>query len=217
MHGRGPGRPPAGSASVTGHKRIGIIEFTAQDTRLGALLAPDVAWHSSSHELKPSMKSSPPDAVVFHVQLDDRADIADALKDAAATNPRVRMMLAASSSQAVLIAEITSISLHRAASHRAGLSEREMQVLRAIKVGYTNREIASQLGISISTANKHVENILRKMSVRNRTQAAAQTAEGEPSLPPVQPADTSPAGNPGRNGLAAPLIQGSSPTSIKSC
>ena len=197
--------------------RVGIIEFTAQDTRLGALLAPDVAWHSPSHELKPSMKSSPADAVVFHVQLDDRADIADALKDAAATNPRVRMMLAASSSQAVLIAEITSISLHRVASHRAGLSEREMQVLRAIKVGYTNREIAAQLGISISTANKHVENILRKMSVRNRTQAAAQTAEGEPSLPPVQPADTSPAGNPGRNGLAAPLVQGSSPTSIKSC
>ena len=80
--------------------RVGIIEFTAQDTRLGALLAPDVAWHSPSHELKPSMKSSPADAVVFHVKLDDRADIADALKDAAATNPRVRMLLAASSSQA---------------------------------------------------------------------------------------------------------------------
>src|SRR5436190_1739392 len=84
--------------------RVGFIEFTAQDTRLEALLAPDVAWHSPSHELKPSMKSSPADAVVFHVKLDDRADIADALKDAAATNPRVRMLLAASSSQAVLIA-----------------------------------------------------------------------------------------------------------------
>ena len=197
--------------------RVGIIEFTAQDTRLEALLAPDVAWHSPSHELKPSMKSSPADAVVFHVKLDDRADIADALKDAAATNPRVRMLLAASSSQAVLIAEITSISLHRSASHRAGLSGREMQVLGAIKVGYTNREIAEQLGISVSTANKHVENILSKMSVRNRTQAAAQTADGEPSLPPAQPVGKSPVANPGRNGLATSPVEGGSPTWVKSC
>jgi len=197
--------------------RVGIIEFTAQDTRLGALLGTDVAWHSPSHELMPSMKSSPADAVVFHVKLDDRADIADALKDAAATNPGVRILLAASSSQAVLVAEIKSISLHRAASHRAGLSEREMQVLRAIKVGYTNREIAAQLRISVSTANKHVENILRKMSVRNRTQAAAQTADGEPSLPPAQPVGKSPAANPGHNGLATSLVQGSSPAWVKSC
>src|SRR5256885_15682218 len=165
----------------------------------------------------PWLKGPPAVAVVFHVKLDDRADIADALKDAAATNPGVTILLAASSSQAVLVAEIKSISLHRAAGHRAGLSVREVEVLSAIKVGYTNREIAAQLGISVSTANKHVENILRKMSVRNRTQAAAQTAEGEPSLPRVQPVDTSPAGNPGRDGLATPLVQGSSPTSIKSC
>jgi len=154
------------------------------------------------------MKSSPADAVVFHVKLDDRADIVTALKDAADANPRVRMLLAASSSQAVLIAEIKSISLHRAASHEAGLSQREMQVLRAIKVGLTNREIAGQLGISVSTANRHVENILRKMSVRNRTQAAAQTAIGEPGATPAERVNKSPGANLGNDGvgkLAAPM------------
>jgi len=188
--------------------RVGVIEFTAQDARVGALLGADVAWHSTSHELKPSMKSSPADAVVFHVKLDDRADIVTALKDAADANPRVRMLLAASSSQAVLIAEIKSISLHRAASHGAGLSQREMQVLRAIKVGFTNREIAGQLGISVSTANRHVENILRKMSVRNRTQAAAQTAFGEPGVTPAERVNKSPGANLGNDGvgkLAAPM------------
>ncbi len=191
--------------------RVGIIEFTAQDNRLGPLLGPDVAWHSPSYELMSSLKSSPADAVVFHVKLDDRADIADALKDAAATNPGVTILLAASSSQAVLVAEIKSISLHRAAGQRADLSVREVEVLSAIKVGYTNREIAAQLGISVSTANKHVENILRKMSVRNRTQAAAQTASEQPSPPLVQPVNKRPAANLGHNGLANSVVQDSSP------
>ena len=78
-----------------------------------------------------------------------------------------------------------AIQIAKHASVLVPLTRREREVAALIAHGYTNREIAAQLGISISTANKHVENILRKMSVRNRTQAAAQTSEGEPSLPPA--------------------------------
>jgi pimeloyl-ACP methyl ester carboxylesterase/DNA-binding CsgD family transcriptional regulator len=55
----------------------------------------------------------------------------------------------------------------------AGLSGRELQVLRLIAAGRTNHEISSELFISLSTAAHHVSNILAKTGVENRTQAAA--------------------------------------------
>jgi DNA-binding NarL/FixJ family response regulator len=54
-----------------------------------------------------------------------------------------------------------------------GLSPRQRQVLEQIRIGRTNREIASRLGISIATVNKHVHEVLTVLKVRNRTQAAA--------------------------------------------
>ena len=52
------------------------------------------------------------------------------------------------------------------------LSERELDVLRLLAQGLSNREIAERLFISEGTAKNHVSNILSKMSVRDRTQAA---------------------------------------------
>jgi DNA-binding NarL/FixJ family response regulator len=52
------------------------------------------------------------------------------------------------------------------------LSRRERQVLAEVRRGRTNREIARTLGVSITTVNKHVQQILRKLRVDNRVQAA---------------------------------------------
>ncbi len=52
------------------------------------------------------------------------------------------------------------------------LSERELQVLRLIALGRTNKAIAQELDIATNTVNNHVENILRKLGVANRTEAA---------------------------------------------
>jgi DNA-binding NarL/FixJ family response regulator len=60
----------------------------------------------------------------------------------------------------------------RPVAELAALSHREIEVLSEIRVGRTNREIASELGISPTTVNKHVHQILRKLKVRNRAQAA---------------------------------------------
>ncbi|MEX0865952.1 MAG: response regulator transcription factor [Pirellulales bacterium] len=52
------------------------------------------------------------------------------------------------------------------------LTNREAQVLKHIALGLSNREIAKSLEISIETVKEHVQNILRKISVTDRTQAA---------------------------------------------
>lgn len=52
------------------------------------------------------------------------------------------------------------------------LSEREMEVLRLIAEGLSNQEIADRLVISERTARNHVGNILAKLHLANRTQAA---------------------------------------------
>ncbi|MEM8714191.1 MAG: response regulator transcription factor [Cyanobacteria bacterium P01_G01_bin.4] len=54
------------------------------------------------------------------------------------------------------------------------LSSRERQVLRELTSGKSNREIAKALQVAESTIKSHVVRILRKMGVRDRTQAAVQ-------------------------------------------
>jgi DNA-binding CsgD family transcriptional regulator len=57
------------------------------------------------------------------------------------------------------------------------LSPRERDVLAEIRVGRTNREIVERLQGSTSTVNKHVHQVLRKLRVRNRAEAAIAAAE----------------------------------------
>jgi len=54
-----------------------------------------------------------------------------------------------------------------------GLTPREAQVLALVAHGYTNREIAATLVISVKTASVHVSHILAKLNVPNRREAAA--------------------------------------------
>jgi len=54
-----------------------------------------------------------------------------------------------------------------------GLTARERQVLRLLARGYTNRQVAAELVISVKTASVHVSHILRKLGVSNRLEAAA--------------------------------------------
>jgi DNA-binding NarL/FixJ family response regulator len=52
------------------------------------------------------------------------------------------------------------------------LTQRESEVLRQLALGLTNKEIAQALHISYETVKEHVQHILRKVGVSDRTQAA---------------------------------------------
>jgi DNA-binding NarL/FixJ family response regulator len=55
---------------------------------------------------------------------------------------------------------------------RTRLSGRQLEVLRLIEMGQTNKEIAKALGISVATVKLHVQAILNITGARNRTEAA---------------------------------------------
>jgi LuxR family maltose regulon positive regulatory protein len=57
------------------------------------------------------------------------------------------------------------------------LTEREQEILQMVSKGFSNREIASGLFISLGTVKKHLNNIFSKLDVKNRTQAVNRGIE----------------------------------------
>jgi DNA-binding NarL/FixJ family response regulator len=68
------------------------------------------------------------------------------------------------------------------------LTGRELDVLRLIAAGNTNREIATRLIVAVGTVKVHVEHILQKLGVHDRTEAAVRAVE----LGLVQPGPADP-------------------------
>ena len=64
---------------------------------------------------------------------------------------------------------------HSGAAH--GLTAREVEVLRQVAAGATNKAIAAELVLSVRTIDRHVSNILRKLGVSTRAAAAARAHE----------------------------------------
>ncbi len=54
----------------------------------------------------------------------------------------------------------------------SGLTERELDVLRWVAQGYSNKQIALELSVSTTTVRTHISNLLRKLNLENRTQLA---------------------------------------------
>ena len=66
-------------------------------------------------------------------------------------------------------------SSHLAPEHRSshGLTPRELDVLRLVASGRSNKQIAAELVISEHTVARHVQNIFAKLDVSSRTAAAS--------------------------------------------
>ena len=73
-------------------------------------------------------------------------------------------------SPVVQINQVHSLAVNE--TSKTALSRRELEVLSHIQLGLTNRQIAQRLFVSTNTVNKHVQQVLRKLEVSNRVQAA---------------------------------------------
>jgi len=62
------------------------------------------------------------------------------------------------------------------------LSDREMEVVRYLALGYTNREIANALGISLNTTKSHIANIMGKLQLKNRVEVAIYAVQQDGQL-----------------------------------
>jgi DNA-binding CsgD family transcriptional regulator len=71
-------------------------------------------------------------------------------------------------------------------SYPGGLTPREVEVLRLIAAGKSNREIAETLYVSFNTVTSHVHNLLAKIGAANRTEAAAYAVRHSLTAPPSE-------------------------------
>jgi two-component system, NarL family, nitrate/nitrite response regulator NarL len=73
-----------------------------------------------------------------------------------------------------MLRHIATLAAGRADSGPVGLTARETEILRLIDEGRSNKEIARHLGIEVATVKNHVHNLLEKLHVHRRAEAAAQ-------------------------------------------
>ena len=74
-------------------------------------------------------------------------------------------------------ARLTRKTTERSSGLSEPLSERELEILRLIATGASNREIADTVFLAEGTVKNHVTNILGKLGVRDRTQAAIKAKD----------------------------------------
>lgn len=75
------------------------------------------------------------------------------------------------------LARVDSLARHAAASDAHGLTPRELQVLRLVAAGQTNKAIAAELVLSQRTVDRHMSNIFIKLAVSSRAAATAYAYE----------------------------------------
>ncbi|GMA51202.1 DNA-binding response regulator [Alicyclobacillus contaminans] len=144
------------------HPYVKILILTASDTE--EMLFDAVKCGASGYILK----SASPDEVI------------DSVRRVYAGEPVIPGNLAMQ-----IISEFAKPAVPTVRQQVDPLTDREMQVLRHLSVGASNRDIAAALYISENTVRNHVRNILEKLHLSNRVQAAAYAIrEGYVMEPP---------------------------------
>jgi HD-GYP domain-containing protein (c-di-GMP phosphodiesterase class II)/DNA-binding CsgD family transcriptional regulator len=152
-----PALAPLGAIAVQHHERMdgsGYPRGISGDaiTQAGRILAAADSYHAMT-ELRPYRPARSPEDAAAEL----RAEVAAGRIDGDAAD-------------AVLRAAGHGVKRRR--EWPAELTTREVEVLRLVACGYSNREIANQLTISHKTAGNHVEHIYMKIGVSNRARAS---------------------------------------------
>jgi DNA-binding NarL/FixJ family response regulator len=176
----------AGEAS-TGGDAVKAVAELAPDVVVMDLNMPGMTGVEATRQIA---SAAPLTRVVVLTISDQEEDVLDAivagacgylLKDASIQD-LIRGIQAAAVGESLISPHIASKVLQRlrattadssgAATIRAELSDREIEVLKLIANGKDNAEIAGELVISPKTVKNHISNILMKLQIENRIQAA---------------------------------------------
>lgn len=171
-----PGLLVVGEAA-SGEEALGLVTELVPDVVLLDLVLPGLDGIEATRQIR---RTSPSTRVIVLTSFTDDEFVVRALragalsyllKDAHPSEVAAAVRRAARG-EAVIDRSIASRLLGDAASGPDELSERELQVLRLIAAGRGNGAIAGDLQISEQTVKKHVSNILGKLHLADRTQAA---------------------------------------------
>jgi DNA-binding NarL/FixJ family response regulator len=101
-------------------------------------------------------------ASAYVLKQSSTSELLHAVRAAAKGEPYLDQALAARAADAYVVRQ------GRAAVSRPFLSDREESVLRSMALGYSNKEIAAELGISVKTVEVHKANGMRKLGLKGR-------------------------------------------------
>ncbi len=184
--------------AVTGREAIALCRQLEPDVVLMDVRMPDVDGLSATQVIK---ARSPRTSVIVVTMHDNPDYLFEALKAGASgyilkdASQRelvraVRQVIAGETlprpgRTAELLRRLARKPRPAVAQPAAGLTAREREVLELVTLGLTNREIAGTLSCSPGTVKVHVEHIIAKLEVSDRTQAAVRAVElGLTSAPP---------------------------------
>jgi DNA-binding NarL/FixJ family response regulator len=153
-----------------------LLNLATQDS--GTLLGAAVKTNPNAHVIVLGVSEQDESAIVacaeagvagYHTRTQSLQDLLVLIGKVAAgeshCSPRV---------SAVLLRRLSTLASEREpASKELVLTAREAQILEMIRMGMSNRDIATQLSIALHTVKNHVHSVLGKLGVNTRAQAAA--------------------------------------------
>jgi DNA-binding NarL/FixJ family response regulator len=173
--------------TASGEDGVKLVQRVKPDVVLMDLNLPGISGAEATERIQ---EADPDVRVVMLTVSVESEDVLDALLAGAAgylvkgsrLHELVSGIRAAATGQSLLSTEITGKVIARLREHAAAappdsmsdveLTERELDVLRLIGEGMENAQIADRLYISTTTVKYHVSNLLEKLGLENRIQAA---------------------------------------------
>lgn len=168
--------------AADGAEAVDLVASLAPDVLLLDLRMPGMDGHAALRALAERGLTV---RVLVLTSVSDRADVAPAMRAGAAgflykdvdPSALVQAIRAVAEGQVLLAPEAVRAMLDDpggtvAQSVPTPLTERELQVLKLIATGRSNREIARELSVAEKTVKTHVSNVFMKLGVQDRTQAA---------------------------------------------
>jgi two-component system, NarL family, response regulator LiaR len=164
----------------SGAEAVRLARQLRPDVVLVDLLLPALGGISATRMIRADV---PGTEVIVMTGVDEDAAAVEVIRAGAVAylpkDARVEVLLravrGAGTGQVVLPTEV-AMRLMRTVRQRGSLSQREAEVVRLVACGLANKQIARELGVSLSTVKAHVSSILAKLSLPTRTQLALYAA-----------------------------------------